>query len=41
MKRKGGRTWVAVDTGSLDSVECTPDEARWASGDLGRVVLQR
>ncbi len=42
VSRNGGRTWVAVDTGSLDSVECTPDGACWASGDQGRVaVLQR
>ena len=38
----GGRTWRTVDTGSLDSVECTRDGACWASGERGRVaVLER
>lgn len=41
VSRNGGRTWLAVDTGSLDSVGCTPDGACWASGDQGRVALLR
>ncbi len=39
VSRNGGRTWLAVDTGSLDSVECTTDGACWASGEKGRVAL--
>jgi photosystem II stability/assembly factor-like uncharacterized protein len=39
LSRNGGRTWVPVDAGSLDSVECTADGACWASGDAGRVAL--
>jgi photosystem II stability/assembly factor-like uncharacterized protein len=35
----GGRTWRTVDTGSLDSVECTRDGACWASGERGRVAV--
>lgn len=31
----GGRT---LDTGSYDSVDCTPDLACWASGEQGRVA---
>lgn len=34
----GGRTWKSLDTGSFDSVECTPGGACWASGELGRVA---
>jgi photosystem II stability/assembly factor-like uncharacterized protein len=42
LSRDGGRTWRTVDTGSLDSVECTRHGACWASGERGRVaVLQR
>ncbi len=42
LSRDSGRTWSAVDTGSLDSVECTRDLTCWGSGEAGRVaVLQR
>lgn len=42
LSRDAGRTWTAVDAGSLDSVECTRDGACWASGANGRVaVLQQ
>lgn len=41
VSRNGGRTWVAVDAGSLDSVECTADGSCWASGEKGRVALLR
>jgi photosystem II stability/assembly factor-like uncharacterized protein len=34
----GGRTWRTVDTGSYDTVDCTPDLACWASGEKGRVA---
>jgi photosystem II stability/assembly factor-like uncharacterized protein len=34
-----GRDWTTFDTGQFDTVECTPDGACWASGDLGRVAL--
>jgi len=34
----GGRTWRTVDTGSYDSVDCTPDLGCWASGEKGRVA---
>ncbi|MGA5872730.1 WD40/YVTN/BNR-like repeat-containing protein [Streptomyces cinereoruber] len=34
----GGRTWRTVDTGSYDTVDCTPDGACWASGEQGRVA---
>ena len=38
----GGLTWHTFDTGSFDTVSCTPDGSCWASGDLGRVaILQR
>ncbi|MFI9154925.1 WD40/YVTN/BNR-like repeat-containing protein [Streptomyces sp. NPDC053367] len=33
-----GRTWRTVDTGSYDTVDCTPDHACWASGEKGRVA---
>ncbi|WP_381023410.1 WD40/YVTN/BNR-like repeat-containing protein [Streptomyces bullii] len=33
-----GRTWRTVDTGSFDTVDCTPDLACWASGEQGRVA---
>ncbi|HKG51370.1 MAG TPA: hypothetical protein VKB14_13100 [Actinomycetales bacterium] len=39
LSRDGGRTWRTVDTGSLDSVECTRDGACWASGERGRVAV--
>ncbi len=41
LSRDAGRTWTAVDTGSLDSVECTRDGACWASGAAGRVAVLR
>ncbi|KOG29256.1 oxidoreductase [Streptomyces resistomycificus] len=34
----GGRTWRTVDTGSYDTVDCTPDLGCWASGEQGRVA---
>ncbi|WP_406175955.1 WD40/YVTN/BNR-like repeat-containing protein [Streptomyces sp. NBC_00996] len=34
----GGRTWRTVDTGSYDTVDCTPDLGCWASGEKGRVA---
>ncbi|MFC8195197.1 WD40/YVTN/BNR-like repeat-containing protein [Streptomyces sp. NPDC057298] len=34
----GGRTWRTLDTGSYDTVDCTPDLACWASGEKGRVA---
>ncbi|MFI9545187.1 WD40/YVTN/BNR-like repeat-containing protein [Streptomyces sp. NPDC052016] len=33
-----GRTWRTVDTGSYDTVDCTPDLACWAAGEQGRVA---
>ncbi|GAA3378339.1 oxidoreductase [Streptomyces sannanensis] len=34
----GGRNWRTVDTGSYDTVDCTPDFGCWASGAKGRVA---
>ncbi|MDQ1007125.1 photosystem II stability/assembly factor-like uncharacterized protein [Streptomyces sp. V4I23] len=34
----GGRTWRTVDSGSFDTVDCTPDFGCWASGEKGRVA---
>jgi photosystem II stability/assembly factor-like uncharacterized protein len=34
----GGRSWRTVDTGSYDTVDCTPDFGCWASGEKGRVA---
>ncbi|MFF8411359.1 WD40/YVTN/BNR-like repeat-containing protein [Streptomyces omiyaensis] len=34
----GGRTWRTVDTGSYDTVDCTPDGGCWASGEKGRIA---
>ncbi|MFF5476267.1 WD40/YVTN/BNR-like repeat-containing protein [Streptomyces sp. NPDC012935] len=34
----GGRTWRTVDTGSYDTVDCTPDLGCWAAGEKGRVA---
>ncbi|MFJ3669896.1 WD40/YVTN/BNR-like repeat-containing protein [Streptomyces sp. NPDC090106] len=33
-----GRTWRTLDTGSYDTVDCTPDLSCWASGEKGRVA---
>ncbi|MEU5522000.1 oxidoreductase [Streptomyces sp. NPDC047860] len=33
-----GRTWRTVDTGSYDTVDCTPDHGCWAAGEQGRVA---
>ncbi|MFC7303542.1 WD40/YVTN/BNR-like repeat-containing protein [Streptomyces monticola] len=33
-----GRTWHTVDTGSFDTVDCTPDLSCWASGEKGRIA---
>ncbi|MFD4143561.1 WD40/YVTN/BNR-like repeat-containing protein [Streptomyces sp. NPDC058572] len=33
-----GRTWRTVDTGSFDTVDCTPDFGCWAAGEKGRVA---
>ncbi|MFI6685460.1 WD40/YVTN/BNR-like repeat-containing protein [Streptomyces sp. NPDC050485] len=38
LTRDGGRTWRTVDTGSYDTVDCTPDGGCWASGEQGRVA---
>lgn len=34
----GGRTWRTVDSGSYDTVACTPDVGCWAAGEKGRVA---
>ncbi|GAA2604796.1 oxidoreductase [Streptomyces lienomycini] len=34
----GGHTWRTVDTGSYDTVDCTPDRGCWAAGEQGRVA---
>jgi photosystem II stability/assembly factor-like uncharacterized protein len=34
----GGRTWRTLDTGSYDTVDCTPDLSCWASGEKGRIA---
>ncbi|MEU5483002.1 WD40/YVTN/BNR-like repeat-containing protein [Streptomyces mirabilis] len=34
----GGRTWRTLDTGSYDTVDCSPDLGCWASGEKGRVA---
>ncbi|MBV2355336.1 oxidoreductase [Streptomyces sp. J2-1] len=34
----GGRSWRTVDTGSYDTVSCTPDLGCWAAGEKGRVA---
>jgi photosystem II stability/assembly factor-like uncharacterized protein len=34
----GGRHWTSFDTGSFDSVDCTPLGSCWASGVRGRVA---
>ncbi|GHE05813.1 oxidoreductase [Streptomyces alanosinicus] len=33
-----GRTWRTIDTGSYDTVACTPDLGCWAAGEKGRVA---
>ncbi|WAZ25345.1 oxidoreductase [Streptomyces cinnabarinus] len=33
-----GRTWRTVDTGSYDTVACTPDLSCWAAGEKGRAA---
>ncbi|MEU3614745.1 oxidoreductase [Streptomyces sp. NPDC006872] len=33
-----GRTWRTLDTGSYDTVDCTPDLGCWAAGEQGRVA---
>ncbi|MFF8191214.1 WD40/YVTN/BNR-like repeat-containing protein [Streptomyces bobili] len=33
-----GRTWRTLDTGSYDTVDCTPDHGCWAAGEQGRVA---
>ncbi|WP_189772262.1 WD40/YVTN/BNR-like repeat-containing protein [Streptomyces tauricus] len=38
LTRDGGRTWRTLDTGSYDTVDCTPDLACWAAGEKGRVA---
>jgi photosystem II stability/assembly factor-like uncharacterized protein len=37
----GGRTWWRFDTGSFDTVDCTPYGACWASGEQGRAARLR
>ncbi|PVE12613.1 WD40/YVTN/BNR-like repeat-containing protein [Streptomyces scopuliridis] len=34
----GGRNWRTIDTGSYDTVDCTPDLGCWAAGERGRVA---
>ncbi|MFF8097383.1 oxidoreductase [Streptomyces sp. NPDC016675] len=34
----GGTTWRTLDTGSYDTVDCTPDLGCWAAGERGRVA---
>jgi photosystem II stability/assembly factor-like uncharacterized protein len=34
-----GATWTRFDDGSFDTVDCAPDDACWASGELGRVAF--
>ncbi|MBP2051549.1 photosystem II stability/assembly factor-like uncharacterized protein [Streptomyces griseochromogenes] len=34
----GGRSWRTIDTGSYDTVDCTPDLSCWAAGEQGRVA---
>ncbi|MER7181623.1 hypothetical protein ABT404_19425, partial [Streptomyces hyaluromycini] len=34
----GGRTWRTLDTGSYDTVTCTPDLSCWAAGEQGRAA---
>ncbi|MEU5897352.1 MULTISPECIES: oxidoreductase [Streptomyces] len=34
----GGRSWRTVDTGSYDTVDCTPDRGCWAAGEKGRIA---
>ncbi|MGW1536033.1 WD40/YVTN/BNR-like repeat-containing protein [Streptomyces aureus] len=34
----GGRTWRGLDTGSFDTVDCTPDLGCWAAGEKGRIA---
>lgn len=41
LSRDAGRTWTPLDTGSLDSVECTRNGACWGSGADGRVAVLR
>src|SRR5262245_904894 len=33
-----GRTWTRFDSGSLDSVDCSPDGSCWGSGELGQIA---
>ncbi|WP_414930936.1 WD40/YVTN/BNR-like repeat-containing protein [Streptomyces sp. Je 1-369] len=34
----GGRSWRTVDSGSYDTVDCTPDRGCWAAGEKGRIA---
>ncbi|WP_239068035.1 WD40/YVTN/BNR-like repeat-containing protein [Actinomadura bangladeshensis] len=34
----GGRTWTRFDTGSFDTVDCTPAHTCWAAGEKGRAA---
>ncbi|WP_329061765.1 oxidoreductase [Amycolatopsis sp. NBC_01480] len=34
----GGRHWTSFDTGSFDTVDCTPTGSCWASGVQGRIA---
>ncbi|MET7525155.1 oxidoreductase [Streptomyces sp900116325] len=34
----GGRSWRTVDTGSYDTVDCTPDGGCWTAGEKGRIA---
>jgi photosystem II stability/assembly factor-like uncharacterized protein len=37
----GGKRWHQFDTGSFDSVDCTPAGACWASGEQSRIARLR
>ncbi|GAB7029934.1 oxidoreductase [Streptomyces platensis subsp. malvinus] len=34
----GGRSWRPFDTGSYDTVDCSPDLGCWAAGERGRIA---
>ncbi|MFI5606716.1 WD40/YVTN/BNR-like repeat-containing protein [Amycolatopsis sp. NPDC051903] len=38
VSRDGGRHWSSFDTGSFDTVDCTPLGSCWAGGTAGRVA---
>jgi hypothetical protein len=36
--RDSGKTWVNLDNGSYDSIECPTSDVCWASGEKGRIA---